>query len=62
MEPERNAAAERRRKPAADAANPLPLVTSAGFAERNGHGRAGKRADRKLVQRNKERVGHGGFE
>ena len=40
----------------------LPLVTSAGFAKRNGHGRVGKGADRKPVQRSKERVGHGGLE
>jgi len=63
-----NGAGAQRRRRAADGSQPLmrlfelPLVTRAGFAKRNGHGRAGKRADRKPVQRSKERVGHGGFE
>ena len=62
-----NEAEAKRRRRAADGSPPLmrlfelPLVTRAGFAKRNGHGRAGKRADRKPVHRSKERVGHGGF-
>src|SRR5438876_4453048 len=44
-QPERNAAASRRRKPAAFAAHArLQLVTSARFAERNGRGREGEGA------------------
>ena len=38
------------------------LVTSARFAQRNGRGREGKRADRQTVHRSKSRVGHGGKE
>src|ERR1035438_4867997 len=38
------------------------LVTSARFAQRNGRGREGKRADRQTMHRSKSRVGHGGKE
>ena len=50
----------RRRKPAADTANPLPLVTRARFVQRNGRGREGDGADLQPVERSIARVGHGG--
>jgi hypothetical protein len=58
--PQRNAAAE----PQTEARRicgtlQMQLVTSARFAQRNGRGREGDRADQKPVKRSKERVGHG---
>ena len=50
----------RRRKPAADAANPLPLVTSARFCGVARASSRGKRGDGQPVERSKPRVGHGG--
>ena len=60
-QPERNVLPpSRRRKPAIPVALcGCSLVTSARFAERNGRGREGDRADRQPVKRSKPRVGHG---
>ena len=60
-QPERNAAADRRRKPAAIAAHcQCPLVTSAFFAKRNRCSRRGNGTTGKPVKRSKNCVGHGG--
>jgi hypothetical protein len=50
-QPERNAATDHRRKPAANAAIcQCPLVTSAVFAKRNRRGRRGTRGDRQACE------------
>ena len=50
----------RRRKPAADAANPLPIVTSARFCRVEWSTSRGIRVYGQPVERSKPRVGHGG--
>ena len=61
-QPERNAAAEPQTEARRSCgAVPMPLVTSAHFAKRNGRGREGDRADRQPVKRSTVRVGHGGI-
>ncbi len=47
------------RKPPLIQQSKIPLVTNTRFAQRNGRGREGERADEKTVKRNKTRVGHG---
>jgi hypothetical protein len=61
-EPERNGTAEPQTEANAYAmkTKKVPLVTSAGFAERNKRGRGGRQGrDRQRVERSKARVGHG---
>ena len=59
--PERNAAAEPQMEARRSCGSlQMPLVTRARFAQRNGCGREGDRANRQLVKRSTPCAGHGG--